>query len=94
LEIVKLDSRPTVGDVTLATIIIIPMLANRIKEAQEKDPELKELKEKASQGEAPSFNLASDSILRTGDCRVLAPNDAKLREEISYEARSVAEYMA
>jgi hypothetical protein len=83
---IQLDTRPTIGDVRLATCIIVPMIADWIKVAQEKDPELKELREKASKGEAPGFDFASDGILRTGDSRAVLPNDAKLRKVVLDEA--------
>ena len=57
------------------------MLTNWIKVAQEVDPELKELREKISQGEAPSFSFAIDGILKN-DSRVVLPKDDKLRKEI------------
>jgi hypothetical protein len=43
--------------------------------AQEKDPELKELREKASQGEAHGFNVASNGLLRTNDSRMVLPKN-------------------
>jgi hypothetical protein len=48
-------------------------------------PRIKELREKISQGEAPSFNFASDGILRN-DSKVVLPKDDKLRKEILDEA--------
>jgi hypothetical protein len=74
------------GDAILSTITIIPMLADRMKEAQERDHELRELREKASCGEALGFNFASDGILRTSDFRAVVPNGTKLKEEILSEA--------
>jgi hypothetical protein len=53
--------------------------------AQEADPELKELREKISQGKASSFSFASDGILRNHS-RVVLPKDDKLRKEILDEA--------
>ena len=61
------------------------MLTNWIKVAQEVDPELKELREKISQGEAPSFSFAMEGILRN-DSRVVLPKDDKLIKEILDEA--------
>jgi hypothetical protein len=66
--------------------MIVPMLAERIKEAQEKDLELGELREKASKGKAPGFDLAFNGILRTNDFTVVVPNDTNLKEEILNEA--------
>jgi hypothetical protein len=76
---------PTTRWMSLATLIIQPMLTDWIKVAQEADPELKELREKISQGEAPSFSFASNGILRN-DSRVVLPKDDKLRKEILDEA--------
>jgi hypothetical protein len=70
---------------SLATLSIQPMLTDWIKVAQEADPELKELKEKISQGEASSFSFAADGILRNHS-RVVLPKDDKLRKEILDEA--------
>jgi hypothetical protein len=70
---------------SLATLSIQPMLTDWIKVAQEADPELKELKEKISQGEASSFSFATDGILRNHS-RVVLPKDDKLRKEILDEA--------
>jgi hypothetical protein len=86
LGMLQLDARPTMDDATLSALIIVPMLADRIREAQEKDPELQELREKASHGEAPGYDLAHDGILRMGDCRAVVPNNAELRKEILDEA--------
>jgi hypothetical protein len=79
---IQLDTRPTNRDISLVTLIIQPILIDGIKVAQEKDPELKELREKANQGEAPGFDFTSDGILRTIDSRIVFPKDAKLRKEI------------
>jgi hypothetical protein len=70
---------------SLATLSIQLMLTDWIKVAQEADPELKELKEKISQGEASSFSFAADGILRNHS-RVVLPKDDKLRKEILDEA--------
>jgi hypothetical protein len=66
---------------SLVTLIIQPMLTDWIKVTQEADPELKELRENISQGDATSFSYASDSILRN-DSRVVLPKDDKLRKKI------------
>jgi hypothetical protein len=78
---IQFGTRPTIRWMSLATLIIQPMLTDWIKVAQEADPEVKELREKISQGEAPSFSFASDGIL-TNDSRVVLPKDDKLRKEI------------
>jgi hypothetical protein len=83
---IQLDTRPTDTYISLATLVIQPMLIDGIKVAQENDSELKELREKASQGEAPGFDITSDGILRTNDSRIVVPKDAKLMREILDEA--------
>jgi hypothetical protein len=83
---IQFDTRSTTGGMSLAAFTIQPMLTDRIKVAQEKDPELKELREKASQGEAHGFNVASNGLLRTNDSRMVLPKDDKLRTEILEEA--------
>jgi hypothetical protein len=40
IGMIQLDTRPTNRDVSLATLVILPTLADQIKLAQEKDPEL------------------------------------------------------
>jgi hypothetical protein len=44
IGMIQLDTRPTNRDVSLATLVILPTLADQIKLAQEKDPELEKLK--------------------------------------------------
>jgi hypothetical protein len=83
---IQFDTRSTTEEMSLATLTIQPMLTDRIKVAQEKDLELKELREKASQGEAHGFNVASNGLLRTNDSRMVLPKDDKLRTEILEEA--------
>jgi hypothetical protein len=83
---IQFDTRLTTGGMSLATLTIQPMLTDRIKVAQEKDPELKELREKASQGKAHGFNVASNGLLRTNDSRMVLSKDDKLRTEILEKA--------
>jgi hypothetical protein len=47
---------------------------------------LQQLKEKVSQGKAPGFYFTEDDLLRTGDARIVIPNDAELRRDILNEA--------
>jgi hypothetical protein len=82
---IHFGTRPTSKWMSLATLSIQPMLTDLIKEAQEADLELKELREKISQGEASSFSFASYGILRNHS-RVVLPKDDKLRKEILDEA--------
>jgi hypothetical protein len=67
---------PSVKDAILAALIIRLLIADRIKIAQENDLGLQQLMEKASQGKAPSFHFPEDDLLRTGDARIVIPNDA------------------
>jgi hypothetical protein len=85
-RMIQFDTRSTIEGMSLATLTIQPMLTDWIKVVQEKDPELKEFREKASQGEAHGFNVASDGLLRTNDYRMVLPKDDKLRMEILEEA--------
>jgi hypothetical protein len=85
-RMIQFDTRSTTKGMSLATLIVQPMLTNWIKVAQEKNPELKELREKASQWGAHGFNVASDGLLRTNDSRMVLPEDDKLRIEILEKA--------
>ena len=71
---IQFGTSPTTRWMSLATLIIQPMLIDWIKVAQEANPELKELREKISQGKAPSFSFATNGILRN-DSRVVLPKD-------------------
>ena len=61
---IQFGTSPTTRWMSLATLIIQPMLTDWMKVAQEADPGLKVLREKISQGEAFSFSFASNGILR------------------------------
>jgi hypothetical protein len=67
---------------TLATLVIRPLISDRIKMAKENDFELQERMEKANRGDAPGFHFTDDNLLRTGDARTVILNDAELRREI------------
>jgi hypothetical protein len=66
----------------LATLVIHPLISDRIKMAQENDLELQELMEKAHRGDASRFHLTDDGLLRMGDARIVIPNDMELRRDI------------
>jgi hypothetical protein len=83
---IQLDVAPSVKDAILSALIIRPLTADRIKIAQENDLGLQQLKEKASQGKAPGFYFTEDDLLRTGNARIVIPNDAELRRDILNEA--------
>ena len=86
LGMIQLEVAPNDDNVAIAALIIQPLIANRIKIAQENDLELQELMEKANQGMASGFHFTNDDLLRTGDARVVIPNDAKLRRDILNKA--------
>jgi hypothetical protein len=86
LGMIQLEVAPNDDDAAMAALIIRPLTADQIKIAQENDPELQELREKANQGMASGFHFTNDDLLRTGDARVVIPNNAKLRRDILSEA--------
>jgi hypothetical protein len=86
MGMIKLSVTPTEEQVALATLVIRPLIFDRIKMAQENDLELQELMEKANHDDAPGFHFTDDNLLRTGDARTVIPNDAELRREILDEA--------
>jgi hypothetical protein len=72
--------------VALATLVIHPLIFERIKIDQENDLELQELIEKANRGDALGFHLTNDGLLRMRDARIVIPNDVELRRDIIDEA--------
>jgi hypothetical protein len=86
LGMIQLEVTLNDDDAAIVALIIRPLTADRIKIAQENDLELQELMEKANQGMASSFHFTNHDLLRTGDARVVTPNDAKLRRDILSEA--------
>jgi hypothetical protein len=70
----------------LATLVIHPLISSRIKMAQENYLQLQELMEKANQGDAPGYYFTDDGLLRTGDARIVIPNDEELRRDILDES--------
>jgi hypothetical protein len=86
LGMIQLDVTPTKEQAANATLVIQPLISNRIKVAQENDLELQELMEKVKRGEAPGFHFTNDDLLRTGDARTVVPNDAELKRDILDEA--------
>jgi ribonuclease HI len=85
LEMIQLNIAPTEEQSALATLLIHPLIADRIKIAQENDLELQELVVKANR-DAPGFHFMDDDMLRTGDARTIIPNDAELKRDILDEA--------
>jgi hypothetical protein len=57
MGMIQLDVTPTEEQAPLATLVIRPLISNRIKEAQENDLKLQELMEKAKRGDIPNFYL-------------------------------------
>jgi hypothetical protein len=86
MGMIQLDVRPTEEQAALATLVIRPLIFDRIKEPQENDLNLQQLVEKAKRGDAPDFYFTDDNLLRTGDARMVIPNDAELRRDILDEA--------
>jgi hypothetical protein len=70
----------------LATLFIHPLTSDRIKLAQENDPEVQGLMEKANCSNASGFHFTSDGLLRMGNARIVIPNDVELRRDILDEA--------
>lgn len=83
---IQLDVTPTEEQAALATLVIRPLISDRIKEAQENELELQDLQEKAKRGDAPNFYFIDDDLLRTSNARTVIPKDAKLRRDILDEA--------
>ena len=76
----------TVGErVICASIQARPLLPERIKRAQTKDPTLKHQIELARQGNHPDYQLGADGILRYRG-RLYVPQEDGLRREILEEA--------
>jgi hypothetical protein len=70
----------------LATLVIRPLTVTRVKLAQENDPELKELMEKANCGDASSFPFTTYETLKAKNGWIAVPNHVELRREILDEA--------
>jgi hypothetical protein len=82
MRMIQLSITLTEEQGTLATLVIRPLISDRIKMAKENDFELQERMEKANRGDAPGFHFTDDNLLRTGDARTVILNDAELRREI------------
>lgn len=65
---IQLDINPTKEQAALATLVIQPLTADRIKVTQENDLKLQELMEKANRGNDPGFT--NDDLLRTADVKL------------------------
>jgi hypothetical protein len=70
----------------LVTLVIQPLISDRIKMAQRSDLELQELMEKDNHSNAFGFHFTNDGLLRIGDARIVIPNDVELRRDILDEA--------
>jgi hypothetical protein len=82
MGMIQLNVAPTEEQAALATLVIHPLIFDRIKMAQENDLELWELMEKSNCGNASEFYFIDDGLLRMGDARTVVPNDMELRRDI------------
>lgn len=80
-------------DVTLSeklkfvtTLVIQPLIENRVTEVQKKDQMLTKLREKVKYGEAPNFYFMMDDCLRTNRNKRCVLNDDELKRDILEEA--------
>lgn len=70
----------------VTTLVIQPLTDDRVEEAQEQDPMLTELREKAKYEEAPNFYFTMDDCLRTSGNMTFVLNDDELKRDILEEA--------
>lgn len=80
-------------DVTLSeklkfvtTLVIQPLIENRVTEVQKKDQMLTKLREKVKYEEAPNFYFMMDDCLRTNRNKRCVLNDDELKRDILEEA--------
>ena len=72
--------------VLVATLQVRPILRDRIKAVQSKDPQLQEKIEKVRQGESKEFNIQDDTLMMGS--RICVPDIDNLRREILEEAHN------
>jgi hypothetical protein len=82
MGMIQLNVEPTKEQAALVTLVIHPLISDRIKMAQENDLKLRELMEKANRDDAPGFYLIDDGLMRMGDASTIIPNDVELRRDI------------
>ena len=68
----------------LASLIIQPLIVDKIKEGQASDADLQKVRVEVIKGEKPEFNLVGDGTLRFGT-RLCVPN----LEEINFDKGSL-----
>lgn len=80
-------------DVTLSeklkfvtTLVIQPLIENRVTKVQKKDQMLTKLREKVKYGEAPNFYFMIDDCLKTNRNKRCVLNDDELKRDILEEA--------
>jgi hypothetical protein len=78
MERLTLDVVSNVELAFVAMLVIQSLTQDRVREAQEKDSKLVELREKVRYGEAPNFYITTDDILRYED-QVCVPDDEEVK---------------
>lgn len=78
-----------IGDVNscIGNLSLRPILIERIKERQNEDPYLLDVKNEITLGRKPNFNLSSDNVLHFGG-QLCVPAIYELKHEILEKARS------
>ena len=71
----------------LSTLTLKPMIFDRIKGAQELDPQLLKLKEQVLEGKNVEFSVSTDGILHFKG-RLCIPDDAQIKEQLLSEAHT------
>ena len=92
LRKLHVDLQVNKAGVLLATINVKPILLDRIKEDQDKDPKCGDLMKRIQQGEKTAFLQSKDGVLRLNG-RICVPRNDNLREEILEEAHTAPHAM-
>lgn len=74
------------GSAYMIAMVIQPIMIERIKEAQDKDPKFIELKHRSHNGEARYFYVIRDEILKHKD-HLCIRDDEMLKRELMEEGR-------
>jgi hypothetical protein len=87
IDIEKLDIEIVIGEVQalMAKLEVKSTLLEDVRMAQEKDEEIKRIKERASKGQALGFNVTPNGLFRYHN-RVCVPNNEEIRKLILEEA--------
>jgi hypothetical protein len=83
---VQIDEVMTGGPPIMAAFVVEPMRVDRIRMEPEDDLELRDLRNKARQGETYGFYLTAGGTLKTSSGKTVIPSDAELRRDILDEA--------